>query len=95
MKHLLLHDKATIVLAAAKNCRDAGYVVNAPSWEFGRVHGVYVVFFFVVAQIISCRKLRFQTSRRILPVGLSAAPLAARGGTEQPGRIGVTAVGHF
>jgi drug/metabolite transporter superfamily protein YnfA len=30
-----------------------GYVVNAPAWDFGRLLGVYVVFFFVVAQIIS------------------------------------------
>src|SRR3954469_131814 len=30
-----------------------GYVVNAPAWDFGRLLGVYVVFFFVVAQLIS------------------------------------------
>src|SRR2546428_10816293 len=30
-----------------------GYVVNAPAWEFGRLLGVYVVFFFIVAQFIS------------------------------------------
>ena len=30
-----------------------GYVVNAPPWDFGRLLGVYVVFFFVVAQLIS------------------------------------------
>ena len=30
-----------------------GWVVNAPSWDFGRLLGVYVVFFFVVAQLIS------------------------------------------
>ena len=30
-----------------------GYVVNAPSWDFGRLLGVYVVFFFLVAQLIS------------------------------------------
>jgi drug/metabolite transporter superfamily protein YnfA len=30
-----------------------GYVVNAPSWDFGRLLGVYVVFFFVVAQLIT------------------------------------------
>jgi small multidrug resistance family-3 protein len=30
-----------------------GYVVNAPAWDFGRVLGVYVVFFFVVAQLLS------------------------------------------
>ena len=30
-----------------------GYSVNAPSWDFGRLLGVYVVFFFLVAQVIS------------------------------------------
>jgi small multidrug resistance family-3 protein len=30
-----------------------GYVVNAPPWDFGRLLGIYVVFFFVVAQLIS------------------------------------------
>lgn len=30
-----------------------GYVVNAPAWDFGKLLGVYVVFFFVVAQLIS------------------------------------------
>jgi small multidrug resistance family-3 protein len=30
-----------------------GYLVNAPPWDFGRLIGVYVAFFFVVAQLIS------------------------------------------
>jgi drug/metabolite transporter superfamily protein YnfA len=30
-----------------------GYVVNAPAWDFGRLLGIYVVLFFVVAQLIS------------------------------------------
>ena len=30
-----------------------GWVVNAPPWDFGRLLGVYIVFFFVVAQLIS------------------------------------------
>jgi drug/metabolite transporter superfamily protein YnfA len=30
-----------------------GYVVNTPAWDFGRLLGIYVVFFFVVAQMIS------------------------------------------
>ena len=29
-----------------------GYVVNAPPWDFGKLLGVYVVFFFVAAQAI-------------------------------------------
>ena len=30
-----------------------GVLVNTPRWEFGRLLGIYVVFFFVVAQLIS------------------------------------------
>ena len=30
-----------------------GLTVNAPAWDFGRLLGIYVVFFFVVAQAIS------------------------------------------
>jgi len=30
-----------------------GYAVNRPPWDFGRVIGIYVVFFFLVAQAIS------------------------------------------
>jgi small multidrug resistance family-3 protein len=30
-----------------------GYVVNSPPWDFGRLLGVYVVLFFIAAQLIS------------------------------------------
>jgi drug/metabolite transporter superfamily protein YnfA len=30
-----------------------GYTVNAPRWHFGRLLGVYVAFFFLVAQLIA------------------------------------------
>jgi drug/metabolite transporter superfamily protein YnfA len=30
-----------------------GYTVNAPRWDFGRLLGVYVAFFFVTAQLIA------------------------------------------
>ena len=30
-----------------------GYAVNRPPWDFGRLIGIYVVFFFLVAQAIS------------------------------------------
>jgi|ERR1700674_4295388 drug/metabolite transporter superfamily protein YnfA len=44
---LLLYALGGLVLFAY------GYTVNAPAWSFGRLLGVYVVFFFVVAQLIS------------------------------------------
>src|ERR1700723_3121228 len=30
-----------------------GVIVNAPDWDFGRLLGLYVVFFFVIAQLMS------------------------------------------
>jgi small multidrug resistance family-3 protein len=30
-----------------------GLLVNAPPWDFGKLLGVYLVFFFVIAQLIS------------------------------------------
>jgi drug/metabolite transporter (DMT)-like permease len=30
-----------------------GYAINAPNWEFGKLLGVYVVLFFLVAQLIA------------------------------------------
>ena len=29
-----------------------GYFVNIPPWDFGRLLGVYIAFFFLVAQVI-------------------------------------------
>jgi drug/metabolite transporter superfamily protein YnfA len=37
-----------------------GLTVNLPRWDFGRLLGVYVVLFFLVAQILA--KVRFQQS---------------------------------
>lgn len=31
-----------------------GMIVNLSSWDFGRVLGIYIVFFFIMAQCISC-----------------------------------------
>ena len=30
-----------------------GFTVNSPPWDFGRLLGLYVVFFFVIAQLMS------------------------------------------
>jgi drug/metabolite transporter superfamily protein YnfA len=43
-----------------------GWVVNAPSWDFGRLLGVYVVFFFVVAQLISWLAFNQRPSSAVL-----------------------------
>ena len=40
--------------------------VNTPPWSFGRLIGVYVVFFFIVAQVIGWLAFREAPSARLL-----------------------------
>jgi len=47
-----------------------GYVVNAPSWDFGRLLGVYIVFFFVIAQVISWIVFHQRPTAQILIGGI-------------------------
>lgn len=46
MRTLLLAAGAAVLLTY-------GIVVNTPPWDFGRLLGLYVVFFFVVSQVIA------------------------------------------
>jgi ABC-type spermidine/putrescine transport system permease subunit II len=48
------------VLCGALVLASYGAVVNTPRWDFGRLLGVYVVLFFVVAQIVA--RVRFGQS---------------------------------
>jgi small multidrug resistance family-3 protein len=43
-----------------------GYVVNSPPWDFGKLLGVYVVFFFIAAQLISLLIFHTMPSRTTL-----------------------------
>ena len=61
--------KAGIFAAGALILFAYGYVVNAPRWDFGRLLGVYVVFFFVVAQLISWAVFHQRPSTAILVGG--------------------------
>jgi len=47
-----------------------GWVVNAPSWDFGRLLGLYVVFFFVMAQVIAWLAFSQLPSRSLLVGGI-------------------------
>lgn len=42
------------------------YTVNAPTWEFGKLLGVYVVFFFLTAQLIAWLVFQERPSNSIL-----------------------------
>ena len=47
-----------------------GWVVNAPPWDFGKLLGIYVVFFFIVAQVISFFAFGQKPSLSLLVGGL-------------------------
>jgi multidrug transporter EmrE-like cation transporter len=47
-----------------------GWTVNAPPWDFGKLLGLYVVFFFVIAQLISWLFFKQQPSTMVLLGGL-------------------------
>jgi hypothetical protein len=60
----------TLVLASY------GLFVNIPQWDFGKLLGVYVALFFVVAQIIA--KVRFHQSPTV-PIYAGGALIVAGG----------------
>ena len=43
-----------------------GWTVNRPPWGFGKLLGLYVVFFFVIAQLISWLAFRQMPSAHML-----------------------------
>lgn len=47
-----------------------GWLVNAPPWDFGRLLGLYVVFFFLTAQLISWLVFGQPPGRAVLLGGL-------------------------
>lgn len=53
-----------------------GLVVNAPRWDFGKLIGVYVAFFFLLAQILA--RVRFGQSPT-LPVWIGGGLIVAGG----------------
>lgn len=63
-------------LVGAASLAAYGLVVNTPRWDFGRLLGVYVVLFFLLAQIVAW--IRFGQTPT-LPVGLGGALIIAGG----------------
>jgi drug/metabolite transporter superfamily protein YnfA len=53
-----------------------GIAVNAPAWDFGKLLGVYVTLFFVVAQVIN---LVFFHARPDVPIFVGGALIVAGG----------------
>ena len=53
MHRNILWQRVAFFLLAAMVLFTYGWTVTAPPWNFGRLLGVYVVLFFVIAQLIS------------------------------------------
>ncbi len=47
-----------------------GWVVNSPPWDFGKLLGIYVVFFFLVAQVINWIFFKQQPTMAVMIGGL-------------------------
>ncbi len=69
-RRALLFGAATIILFLY------GWTVNSPPWDFSRLLGLYVVFFFVIAQLISWLVFRETPSATVMAGG----PLIIAGG---------------
>ena len=53
-----------------------GLTVNSPPWDFGKLLGIYVTLFFVIAQLVN---LVFFGARPDLPIFLGGALIVAGG----------------
>lgn len=49
----LVWQKAPLFALAAVVLFAYGWAVNSPPWDFGKLLGLYVVFFFLIAQVLS------------------------------------------
>jgi hypothetical protein len=57
-------------VVAAVTLFSYGWLVNAPGWDFGRLLGLYVVFFFVMAQLVSWIAFHQPPSNAVLVGGV-------------------------
>ena len=64
------------LLAGAAVLASYGSVVNVPRWDFGKLLGVYVVLFFLMAQLLN--KVRFDQSPT-MPIYTGGALIVAGG----------------
>jgi len=62
--------KASLFALAAVVLFAYGWTVNSPPWDFGKLLGLYVVFFFLTAQAISWLAFKQLPSPAVLVGGL-------------------------
>jgi small multidrug resistance family-3 protein len=68
--------RAIAFVVGAVSLAAYGLVVNAPRWEFGRLLGVYVVLFFLLAQVMA--RVRFGQAPT-LPIVVGAVLIISGG----------------
>ena len=68
--------RAVAFVGGAVSLAAYGLVVNAPRWEFGKLLGIYVVLFFLLAQIVARVKFGQIPS---LPILIGGALICAGG----------------
>jgi small multidrug resistance family-3 protein len=61
--------RALALLVGAASLASYGLVVNMPRWDFGRLLGVYVVLFFLCAQVIAWVKFGQRPSFAVMAGG--------------------------
>jgi drug/metabolite transporter superfamily protein YnfA len=64
-----LWQRGVFFVAAALILFGYGWTVNRPPWDFGKLLGLYVVFFFVIAQVISWAAFKQAPSLHVLVGG--------------------------
>ncbi len=62
--------RITLMAAASVLLAGYGYTVNSPPWNFGRLLGVYVAMFFVVAQAIAWLGFRVKPDAHVMLGGM-------------------------
>jgi drug/metabolite transporter superfamily protein YnfA len=62
----VLWQRALLFLVAAAVLFAYGWTVNRPPWEFGKLLGLHVVFFFVISQLISWLVFRQPPSLQVM-----------------------------
>ena len=68
--------RAVFLVSGAVVLAIYGFTVNVPHWDFGKLLGIYVVLFFLMAQVLA--KVRFNQAPTV-PIYLGGALITVGG----------------